>query len=257
MDTGLGNRTVLLPGATSGLGLACAQACAAEGANVVLAGRRGEVAAEQAASLPSAIGLGLDLTDPDAPARLHARAIEAFGAVDVVVLNGGGPAPGTAADLTDEQLDTALHTLVRQHHRLVQATLPSMRARGWGRIIGIGSSGVQQPIDRLALSNIGRGALAAYLKTLAGEVAGEGVTVNLVLPGRIDTDRVAQLDRLSADRTGRSQAQVRSASESAIPAGRYGRPEEFASAVVYLASEAASYVTGVQLRCDGGMVRSY
>lgn len=257
MDLGLHGRTVLVPGSTSGIGLACARAFAAEGAHVVLAGRRGEVAAEQAAALPSAIGLALDLTDPEAPTRLHAQAVEAFGAVDVLVLNGGGPPPGTATDVTDEQVEEALRGLMLQHHRLVRAVLPSMRERGWGRIVAVGSSGVQQPLDRLALSNIGRGALAAYLKTLAGEVAADGVTVNMVLPGRIDTDRVALLDRSNGERTGRTADEVRSASESSIPAGRYGRPEEFASAVVYLASEAASYVTGVQLRCDGGLVRSF
>jgi 3-oxoacyl-[acyl-carrier protein] reductase len=108
----------------------------------------------------------------------------------------------------------------------------------------------------LALSNLGRGALGGYLKTLAAEVAGEGVTVNMVLPGRIDTDRVAALDRSAAERAGTTPEQARAGSEATIPAGRYGRPEEFAAAVVFLASEPASYITGIQLRCDGGLVRS-
>lgn len=257
MDTGLRGRTALVLGSTSGMGLASAQALAAEGANVVLTGRRGALAAEQAAALPSAIGVEADLTDPATPARLVEQAVEAYGGIDVVVLNSGGPAPGRAVDREPEQLEEAFRTLMVQHHRFVTLTLPGMRERGWGRIVAIGSSGVQAPLENLALSNVARAGLAGYLKTLAAEVASDGVTVNMVLPGRIDTDRVTSLDRANAERQGTTEEAVRAASEAAIPAGRYGRPEEFAAAVVFLASEAASYVTGIQLRVDGGLVRSF
>jgi 3-oxoacyl-[acyl-carrier protein] reductase len=257
METGLKGRTALVPGSTSGLGLATARLLAAEGADVVLAGRRGDVAETEAAALPSAIGVGVDLADPDAPARLVEAAVSAFGPVDVLVLNSGGPPPGAASAITAEQTAEAVHTLLLQQQRLVAAVLPGMRERGWGRIVAIGSSGVQQPLPGLALSNTGRAALAGYLKTLAAEVAADGVTVNMVLPGRIDTDRVAALDRSAADRAGTTPEQARASSEGTIPAGRYGRPEEFAAAVVFLASEPASYITGVQLRCDGGLVRSF
>lgn len=256
MDTGLHGRTVLIPGSTSGLGLACAQLFADEGAHVVISGRRGELAEQEAAHLPAALGVEVDLTDGDAAERLVGAAGGAFGPVDVLVLNSGGPPPGPAEEMTAEQVAEALETLLLQHVRLVRAVLPGMRARGWGRIVAIGSSGIQQPLARLALSNTGRAALGGYLKTLAAEVARDGVTVNMVLPGRIGTDRVSTLDRSAAERTGASPEEVRAASEATIPVGRYGRPEEFASAVVYLASAAASYVTGVQLRCDGGLVRS-
>lgn len=257
MDTGLRGRTALVPGSSAGIGLAVARALAAEGANVVLAGRRGDLVRTEAARLPSALGVEVDLTDDGAPATLVAAALERFGTVDVLVLNSGGPPPGAAADLTDEQVVAAVHQLLVQHQRTVAAVLPGMRERRWGRVVAVGSSGVQQPIERLALSNIGRAALAGYLKTLAAEVAADGVTVNMVLPGRIDTDRVAALDAAAAQRSGRTPEQVRAGSEAAIPAGRYGTPEEFAAVVTFLASAAASYVTGEQVRCDGGMVRSY
>lgn len=257
MDTGLRGRTALVPGASSGIGLAVARALAAEGANVVLAARRGEVVRAEAAQLPSAIGVEVDLTDEAAPAALLEAAGSAFGPVDVLVLNSGGPPPGGAAEAGAEQTLAAVHQLLLQHIRLTSLVLPGMRERGWGRIVAVGSSGVQQPLPNLALSNIGRAGLAGYLKTLAAEVAAEGITVNMVLPGRIDTDRVASLDAAAAQRTGRTPEQARAASEGTIPAGRYGTPEEFAAVVAFLASVPAAYVTGEQIRCDGGLVRSY
>ena len=257
MDTGLQGRTAIVPGSSSGLGLAVARALAEEGANVVLVGRRGELVQKEAAKLPSAVGVEADIADPDVPARLVAEAEQRFGPVDVLVLNGGGPPPGLAADFTPEQFATAVDLLVQPHLRLVAGVLPGMRERGFGRIVAVGSSGVQQPIDGLVASNAARAALAGYLKTLAGEVATDGVTVNMVLPGRIDTDRVAVLDRAVAGRSGTTPDEQRARAEAAIPAGRYGTPEEFAAVVTFLASAAASYVTGEQVRCDGGMIRAH
>lgn len=257
MDTGLKGKNVLVPGSSSGIGLAIAQALAEEGANVVLAARREDVVRAEAAKLPSAIGIGLDLNADGSPAALVEAAEEAFGPIDVLVLNGGGPPPGGAAGVTDEQALAAAHQLLLQHIRLTNLVLPGMRGRGWGRIVAVGSSGVQQPLPNLALSNIGRAGLAGYLKTLAAEVAGDGVTVNMVLPGRIDTDRVASLDAAAAKRTGRTPEEARRSSEAGIPAGRYGKPEEFAAVVAFLAGTPAAYVTGEQIRVDGGMVRSY
>lgn len=257
MDTGLTGKNVLVPGASSGIGLAIAQALGAEGANVVLAARREDVVKAEAARLPSAIGTALDLTDDGAPAALVEAAEAAFGPIDVLVLNSGGPPPGGAADITDAQALAAVNQLLLQHVRLTSLVLPGMRQRGWGRIVAVGSSGVQQPLPNLALSNLGRAGLAGYLKTLAAEVAADGVTVNMVLPGRIDTERVASLDAAAAKRTGTTPEEARAASESGIPAHRYGTPAEFAAVVAFLASAPASYVTGEQIRCDGGMVRAY
>lgn len=257
MDLGLTGKVALVLGSTGGLGRASAEALAAEGAHVVIAGRRAELVAEIARSLPSATGVVVDLADPEATVILVNRAREQFGEVDIVVLNGGGPPPGAADAFTAEAAQAAFDLLLKQHISLVGAVLPGMRERGWGRILAIGSSGVRQPIPTLTASNVGRAALAAYLKTLAGTVASDGVTVNMVLPGRIDTDRVAQLDRAAAERTGVTPEASRTASEGTIPAGRYGDPAEFGAVVAFLASQQASYLTGEQVRVDGGLVAAY
>lgn len=257
MDLGLSGRTAVVLGATAGIGAAIARQLGEEGAHVVVVGRSADKAEELARALPSGLAVAADLTDPEAPQRIVAAAEEAFGAVDVLVLNGGGPPPGPAAGFAPESVDSAVDLLVRPHIAVVQRALPGMVERNWGRIIAVGSSGVQQPLPNLAASNLGRAALAGYLKTLAGEVADRGVTVNMVLPGRIDTDRVAQLDRATGERTGTSAEEARRKSQASIPAGRYGRPEEFAAVAVFLASAQAAYVTGEQVRCDGGLVRHH
>lgn len=257
MDLGLQGRTAVVLGATGGIGAAIARGLAGEGANVVVVGRSADRAAEVAASLPAAVPVAADLTDPQAPDQVVAAATEAFGGVDVLVLNGGGPPPGPAKGFGAEALDGAVDLLVRPHLALLGKVLPGMVERGWGRIVAVGSSGVQQPLPNLTASNVGRAALAGYLKTLAAEVAGQGVTVNMVLPGRIDTDRVTQLDEAAAKRTGTTVEQARASSEATIPTGRYGRPEEFAAVAVFLASDVAGYVTGEQVRCDGGLVRHH
>lgn len=257
MKLGLEKRTAVVLGATGGLGWASAEAIAREGAHVVVVGRDAQRARERAASLPSAVAVAADLTDPQSPGRVVEAARQAFGEVDILVLNGGGPAPGAASELNAAGVDAAVSLLVKPYVAMVQQVLPGMREREWGRIVAIGSSGVQQPLPNLTASNLGRAALAGYLKTLAAEVAAEGVTVNMVLPGRIDTDRVLQLDRAAGERTGRTTAEARAESENTIPLGRYGTPEEFASVVLFLAGAPAAYVTGEQIRCDGGLVRAH
>jgi len=256
MDLGISGRTAVVCASTSGLGEATARALAAEGARTVVGGRRGETARALAAELPDAVGVKVDLTAPDGPATLVDAAVNAFGQVDILVLNSGGPPPSQAAEVSDDDVVDAVTTLVLAQRRLVSLVLPGMRERGWGRVLAIGSSGVIAPIPGLALSNIGRAALGGYLKTLATEVAADGVTVNMLLPGRIETARTEAVDRAVAEREGTDVADVAARGQAAIPAGRYGRPEEFAAAAAFLCSAGASYVTGTATRCDGGAVPS-
>jgi 3-oxoacyl-[acyl-carrier protein] reductase len=254
MDLGIKGRTALVLASTGGLGAAIATTLGHEGANVVVCGRNGERAQELAASLPSAVGVAADLTTAGAAEVLLESTRSAFGDPDIVVLNGPGPAPSRAEDLDEAGALAAAELLLLPHVAMVRATLPAMRARGWGRVLAVGSSGVEAPLANLSASNVGRAALAAYLKTLASEVAADGVTVNMLLPGRIGTDRLTRLDEAAAARQGRPVEEVRAASRAAIPAGRYGDPAEFGAVGAFLCSAQASYVTGSLVRCDGGLL---
>lgn len=250
MDLGLRGRTALVCASTAGLGLATAKALAQEGVRVVVSGRRGQVADDIAAALPGAEAVAVDIAESGAAAHLAEAAVDRLGApLDIVVLNGPGPKPAAAEALSASDTRSALESLLVFQQELVAETLPSMRARHFGRILAIGSTSIVEPIGGLALSSMGRAALAAYLKTLAGEVARDGVTVNLVLPGRIDTDRVRALDAASSD----PDAAEHSAAQ--IPAGRYGSPAEFGAVAAFLCGAPASYVTGTAVRVDGGAVR--
>ena len=257
MDLGIQGKTAFVAASTGGLGLAVASALAGEGANLVITGRRGDEARRIAAELPTAaIGVETDLCTHDGLTAAVTAATARFGSVDILVLNGPGPAPGTAAGLTSADMSSAFDLLIRPQHALVSSFLPGMRDRSWGRILAIGSSGVAAPLPNLALSNTGRAALAGYLKTLAAEVAADDVTVNMLLPGRIATERTRRLDRAAAQRRGLTVDVIQAESRASIPAGRYGSPEEFGATAAFLCSGLASYVTGTALRCDGGLVRT-
>jgi 3-oxoacyl-[acyl-carrier protein] reductase len=256
MELGLHGKVAFVVGSTSGLGLGVAEALSDEGASVAVAGRRGDLARTHAARMPSAIGVELDLTDVASRVDAIDQVVSELGPIDVLVLNSGGPPAGRASFLKPDEMMSTIDTLLMAQIDLVQAVLPTMREQGWGRILGIGSRGVEQPIPNLAQSNIARSALAAYLKTLAGEVAHEGFTVNMILPGRIACERAISLDIGQAEREGTTADEVRERSQRTIPAGRYGTAEEFGSVAAFLSSAKASYVTGAQIRVDGGLISS-
>ena len=257
MDLGLAGKVALVTGATSGLGLASAQALAAEGVSVAICGRRGELARREADVLADAIGLEGDITDPGTPQRIVEQTLERFGRLDILVGSTGGPAPGTALDTPAEAYDDALALLVKPMVRLAHLVVPRMRETGWGRIVFVTSTVVREPVPMLVLSDAVRMAVHGFAKTLAKQVARDGVTVNCVLPGRIATDRVASLDRAAAEASGRSVDEVRSAGERSVPAGRYGAPAEFGAAVTFLCSTQAAYITGVSLPVDGGSLAGH
>lgn len=257
MELNLRGHTAFVAGSTSGLGLAIATALSVEGANVIVSGRRHELATDHARKLPGAIGVALDMGDSSSIDAALAIAERTYGTVDIVVLNGGGPPPGGASGVSEPLLREGLESMLLNEIQLISHLLPGMRAQSWGRVLAVGSSGVQEPLADLVISNTVRAALAAYLKTLANEVAREGITVNMVLPGRIDTERVSALDQRRAERDGVELAVARHRSEEMIPARRYGTPAEFASMACFLCSEAAGYVTGSQVRVDGGLARGF
>jgi 3-oxoacyl-[acyl-carrier protein] reductase len=259
MDFGLTGKRALVLSSSRGLGLGVARALAAEGAEVLMTARSAERLNAAAAEI-GAKGLGrahafvADLTR-DAEA-IHQEAVRVLGGVDILVANTGGPPARTALGVKPEEWVPQFEAMVLPVFRLAGLVLDGMRERGWGRIVTIASSGVVQPIPNLAMSNTLRSAIVGWSKTLATEVAGQGITVNMVLPGRIQTDRTGELDSANAKAQGKSVEEIAAAARAAIPAGRYGRVEEFADAVCFLASERASYITGTLLRVDGGAVRS-
>jgi 3-oxoacyl-[acyl-carrier protein] reductase len=256
MNLGLENRRALVAGASRGLGRAIASELAAEGADVIAVardvGRLNELAASAASARRTITARACDLSEASAIESL-AGALEQ---TDVLVLNTGGPPPGPVSDVTDVTWNKQFDSLFLSAVRLTRLALPGMRKRHFGRIIVVVSSGVVQPIPNLGVSNALRSALIGWAKTLASEVASEGITVNCLAPGRIATDRVAELDGGRAAREGIDIEQVTRESRAAIPAGRYGDPAEFAAVAAFLASDRASYMTGGIVRIDGGMIRS-
>jgi 3-oxoacyl-[acyl-carrier protein] reductase len=255
LDLGIDKQRAVVTGASRGLGRAIAAALAAEGADVVAVARNLERLQEFAASHVSDRGSitarACDLGDAAAISTLG----DALGLADILVLNTGGPPPGLVADVSDVTWTRQFETMFLGAIRLARLALPGMRERQYGRIILVVSSGVLQPIANLGISNALRMALVGWAKTLASEVAADGITVNCLAPGRIATERLAELDQGAATRQGMAVVDVEKQSRATIPIGRYGDATEFAAIAAFLAGRAASYMTGGVVRVDGGMIR--
>ncbi|HEY8380901.1 MAG TPA: SDR family oxidoreductase [Microvirga sp.] len=259
MDLGLKGKRALVLSSSRGLGLGVAQSLAAEGADILMTARSGD-RLEAAAAAINGKGAGRASTFVGDLAgnldAIHAAAMDVLGGVDILIANTGGPPARTALNVQAEEWLPQFEAMVLPVFKIAALVLPGMRERGWGRILTIASTGVVQPIPNLVMSNALRSSIVGWSKTLANEVAKDGITVNLVLPGRIHTDRVDELDMANAKAQGKSPEEIATAARAAIPSGRYGRVEEFADTVCFLASERASYITGCLVRVDGGAVRS-
>jgi 3-oxoacyl-[acyl-carrier protein] reductase len=245
MELGLKGRTAIVCGASSGMGLAVAEALALEGANVTMLARRRDLL-EREAERVGALAVRGDVTVPADLERLVERTLEAFGGIDILVLNSGGPLPGPATAIDDARAEEAFELVLLSVIRLTRLALPHLRRSKAGRIVAITSGAVKEPSANLGLSNVLRPGVHGYLKSLATELGPDGITANCVAPGRIETARLAQLYP-----GGPTEEQLQ-----AIPLRRWGRPSELADVVCFLASDRASYVSGITIGVDGGLSRS-
>lgn len=262
MDLGLKGKVAMVGGASRGLGLAVARVLLREGAAVSMASSQPKAICEAAQALKTEIGsetvfpFEADLRSGPAISEWHDATVRRFGGVDLLFVNTGGPPPGQALAFDDAGWQSAFELLLLSAVRLVRVTAPTLASRGGGSIVISTSSSVKEPIANLALSNVMRASVGALAKTLANELAPQNIRVNHLLPGRIDTDRVRQLDANRSQQAGISVEEQRARTEKTIPLGRYGVPEEFALAAAFLLSDASAYTTGASLQVDGGMIRS-
>ena len=260
MDLGLKGKAAIVAAASKGIGRACARGLAAEGARVVICARSADGLRKTADAIHAETGaevlaIPTDVVKPEEIRALVARTAEAFGGVDVLVTNAGGPRPGLFGDMSDADFQTAFELNLLSTVRMIREVLPHMRRRGWGRIVNIQSTSIRQPIDGLLLSNAIRPGVQGLTRSLVQEVSREGITINTVCPGRILTDRSRSFLEGRAKAAGVPFDEFVKQDTASIPVGRIGQPEEVAHMVVFLASERASYVTGVAVQVDGGLVR--
>jgi 3-oxoacyl-[acyl-carrier protein] reductase len=261
VDLGLKNKIAMVAGASRGLGFAVASILAREGVMVSIASRNTSAIQSAKARLKEEsrseiLACTADLTSAQAIERWRDDTVREFGGIDLLFVNSGGPPAGTFEAVSDAQWRDAVELMLFGSVRLVRCAIPSMKARGGGSILFSTSVSVKEPIDNLVLSNVVRATLPALAKTLARELARDGIRVNNLMPGRIDTDRVRELDETNAKKRGVSVEEQKEAMLRQIPMGRYGKPEEYARAAVFLLSPAASYITGATLQVDGGALKS-
>jgi 3-oxoacyl-[acyl-carrier protein] reductase len=261
MDPGLKGKVAMVAGASRGLGYAVARGLAAEGVKVSLASRNEFAIADAgkriaAETYSETMPLAVDVRSADGIVQWHAKTVQKFGGVDLLYVNSGGPPAGLALSFDDDAWKAAFELMVLSAVRMIRLAVPSMKARGGGAIVIATSSAVKEPITGLALSNVVRSSVAALSKTLSNELAADGIRVNQLLPGRIDTDRVRELDAIRGKNAGTSADAAKTAYVKSIPLGRYGEPDEFAAAAVFLLSDAARYITGASLQVDGGQMKN-
>ncbi len=261
MDPGLRDRVAVVAAASRGIGKAVALGLAREGARVAIFSRdaaaidaAGRDVAEQTGA--EVLAFAADVTRLADIQYVVDAVLARWGRIDILFNNAGGPPPGRFGDADDAAWRLAFELNLLSTIRLSRLVIPTMRERHWGRIVNLTSTAIRQPIDNLILSNAVRSGVAAMAKTLSNELAPDGITVNTIAPGRIETDRLRQVDAATARAKGIGEADARRDSEAQIPMRRYGQPEELAAAVVFLASEPASYITGQILAVDGGLIRS-
>jgi 3-oxoacyl-[acyl-carrier protein] reductase len=260
MNLGLNGKVAMIGGGSRGLGLAVARALAGEGANVSIASRNPDAihaagARIQQESGGQVLAFAADLASETAIAEWHRTTVGRFGPVDLLFTNSGGPPAGRVLDFDDAAWRAAVELLLFSVIRQVRLVVPSMQARGGGAILMSTSSAVKEPIANIALSNVVRASVSALAKTLALELAASKIRVNQLVPGRIGTDRVREIDEISAKKAGISPEEQRLRSVSTIPLGRYGDPDEYGRMAAFLLSDAASYITGASVQVDGGLVR--
>lgn len=258
MQLGLTGKVALVAASSKGLGRATALTLAQEGADVVISARGQEALERSRDEISAATGRRIlavqaDVSKREDIDRLVSQALDALGRIDILVNNAGGPRPGVFTDMTDADWLAAVDLNLMSAIRLIERTLPGMRQRGWGRIVNITSISVKQPLPNIILSNTVRSGVVAMAKTLAGQVASEGVTINNVCPGYMLTDRVRNLSKTRAEAEGLSVEKVMAQSAASVPVGRLGNPMELAALIAFLASEQAAYLTGATIQMDGGM----